>query len=123
MEELIKCCQYFHFHTEPDTNEEDESYEERNRKEEKRQRDTVIIAGSLVSTVSFIFVIFWVTYCCWKRQYLTEPRSARSPTIPGSATSSSTPKSDGNNKLFTNYVCRVTVHFVTFATSYNIVVS
>lgn len=85
--------------TATDETPEGESYEERNRKEEKRQRDTVIIAGSLVSTVSFIFVIFWVTYCCWKRQYLTEPRSNnRVPATPGSATSSSTPKSEGSSQ-------------------------
>lgn len=37
-------------------------------RKEKRDRDTIIIAGSLVSTICFLFVIFWLVYCCWKRQ-------------------------------------------------------
>ncbi|KAK3101426.1 hypothetical protein FSP39_003479 [Pinctada imbricata] len=45
-----------------------ESYRDRYFREEKKQRDTVIITGSLVSTVSFLFVIFWIVYCCWKRK-------------------------------------------------------
>lgn len=72
-----------------------ESYNEEKRKEEKRTRDTVIIAGSLVSTVSFILVICWVTYCCWKRQHPSDSSSSNRAHTAGSATSSSTPKSEG----------------------------
>ncbi|CAG2202172.1 unnamed protein product [Mytilus edulis] len=75
-----------------------ESYNEEKRKEEKRTRDTVIIAGSLVSTVSFILVICWVTYCCWKRQHPSDSSSSNRAHTAGSATSSSTPKSEGSGQ-------------------------
>lgn len=49
-------------------------------RKEKRDRDTIIIAGSLVSTICFLFVIFWFVYCCWKRQAPQE--SYQRPTTP-----------------------------------------
>ena len=50
-----------------------ESYKDRYHREEKKQRDTVIITGALVSTVSFLFVIFWIVYY---NRYTSFPGSA-----------------------------------------------
>nr|XP_022296406.1 uncharacterized protein LOC111106150 [Crassostrea virginica]XP_022296407.1 uncharacterized protein LOC111106150 [Crassostrea virginica] len=63
-------------------------------RKEKRDRDTIIIAGSLVSTICFLFVIFWFVYCCWKRQAPQE--SYQRPTTPLSHSNSF--KSSGSGR-------------------------
>ncbi|XP_048741851.1 uncharacterized protein LOC125655569 [Ostrea edulis] len=62
-------------------------------RKEKRDRDTIIIAGSLVSTICFLFVIFWIVYCCWKRQAPQE-----NPQRPGTPLSHNSFKSSGSGR-------------------------
>ncbi|KAJ8301430.1 hypothetical protein KUTeg_020417 [Tegillarca granosa] len=77
----------------------EETYNERFLKEEKRQRDTVIITGSLVSTVSFLFVIFWITYCCWKRRSPRGDANSRS-------SENTTPKSQSSSGGYSGHILR-----------------
>ncbi|KAL5015179.1 hypothetical protein ScPMuIL_009449 [Solemya velum] len=38
------------------------------KRTEIRKREVAIIVGSLVGTISFLFVIFWISYCCVKQK-------------------------------------------------------
>ncbi|XP_033746294.1 uncharacterized protein LOC117331597 [Pecten maximus] len=71
------------------------TYEEKVREEEKRRRDTVIIAGSLISTVSIMFVLCYLTYSCWKRR---NPRPNTSSQPPGTSSRGSSSTRSNHNK-------------------------
>ncbi|XP_062612403.1 uncharacterized protein LOC134274164 [Saccostrea cucullata] len=81
-------------------------------RKEKRDRDTIIIAGSLVSTICFLFVIFWLVYCCWKREAPQESHQRPATPVshsnsfkssgsgrkgPGTSHSSNSDRADGKN--------------------------